>query len=385
MDIFKMFNLLEKVERAFSALYKHLQEKYRGDEKAERFFYDLHMEEESHVQLVLMERRIVQASPKEFSEPSVNLSEINNIFEKIADLQNNELKLPELIRQVYILEKSSSEKYVIEAMKDTNEEIKEFLTNLGGTFDVHRSRLVDFAQEMGVPVEDIEDTPERKPRIGYTEGVLINGAIAVRGVDISEGGMFLLTGRSFAIGDIVSLRFKMHLVEVSTKAVVQFNIPATGMGVRFTDLATSDRELIKKYIAQRIEEKGSEKVRRVLFVGNAVQNARENTRMYMNNLIIAGYRVMDISGFDETVSALKKGLDLICVVISIESDMDTNYSIFQYISTQERYRNIPALVLTNSQDKRFREKLAGRKRIKLLSRITTSPKNLTDEIKALTE
>jgi len=53
------------------------------------------------------------------------------------------------------------------------------------------------------------------------------------------------------------------------------------------------------------------------------------------------------------------------------------------MSTQDRYKNLPSLVLTNSQDKEFRDKLARRKTIKVLSRITTSPKRLTEEVKTL--
>jgi len=383
MDIFKMLDLLEKVESAFSDLYKKLHETYQGNEKASLFFSNLHMEEEHHVQIVRMERRIVQATPKAFSEPYVNLSELNNILEKATSLKEATLELPDLIRQIYDMEKSSAENYLVVALQDTNDDIREFLLNLGGTFAVHRDKIVDFAASLGVQIEDALDTPLRKARIGFSEGVMINKTMTVRSVDISEGGMFLLTGRSFPLDESVLLQFNVLQATISVKAVVQFNITGTGMGVKFTDLAESDRDLIKRYITQRLEEKGSEKVKRVLLVGSDMTTAQENTRIYMNSLLGAGYRIMDISGFEETVNALMKGIDLSCAIIGIETETDTNYYILHYISTQDRYKYLPVLVLTNSQDKQFREKLVRRGTIKLLSRITTSPRRLTDEVKAL--
>lgn len=51
--------------------------------------------------------------------------------------------------------------------------------------------------------------------------------------------------------------------------------------------------------------------------------------------------------------------------------------------TLEQYKNLPVLILTNTQDKLFREKLVMQGRAKLLSKLTTSPKRLIEEVKAV--
>ena len=382
MDIHKALALFEKVEGAFSGLYKKLHEDFRHDTAASQLFFNMHLDEESHLSIVRMEQRIVRASPKVFLEPKVNLSEINSCLENIEKLKREKLALSALIKRIYSLEQSAAASYFIDAMQDTNEDLKELLTNLGDTCLVHRERVASFARSIGVKSDDVQYAQARKARVGFSDMVTINSSIAVRAVDISEGGMFLLTGRSFPAGEAVFLEFTMLQVPVTAKAVVQFNIEGVGMGVNFTDLADMDRELIAEFVEKHIHETGSEKIKRVLMVGNA-DLSDHVTWSYTNGLLAAGYKVVNISGFEETVTALRKGIDLSCIVIAFETQLDVNYYIFYYLSTLDQYKDLPVLVLMNSQDKTFREKLVRQGRIKLLSKITTSPKRLIEEVKAL--
>ena len=382
MDINKVLALLEKVESAFSGLYKKLHEDFRHDTAAAQFFFNMHMDEESHLSIVRMEQRIVRASPKVFREPKVNLSEINSCLDNVEKLKREKLALPELVERLYSLEHSSAASYFIDAIQDTNEDLKEFLLNLGDTCVVHRERVASFARSLGITIEDVEKGQSRKARVGFSDKVTINSSMAVRGVDISEGGMFLLTGRSFPAGDALTLQFTLLQVPVNVRAVVQFNIEGVGMGVNFTDLAEKELELIAQYVERHIHEQGPEKEKRVLLVGNSDLGDR-GTRSYTNGLLGEGFKVVDISGFEETVTALRKGMDLSCIVITFETELDTNYYIYYYLSTLDQYKNIPVLVLMNSQDKRFREKLVRRGRVKLLSKITTSPKRLIEEVRAM--
>lgn len=381
MDINKVLALLEKVEGAFSGLYKKLHEDFQHDKTAAQFFFNMHMDEESHLSIVHMEQRIVRASPKVYREPKVNLSEINSCLDNIDKLKREKLGLPELVERLYSLEHCSASSYFIDAIQDTNEDLKEFLLNMGDTCAVHRERVVSFARDLGIKIDDAEKNHSRKVRVGYSDKVTINASIAVRGVDISEGGMFLLTGRSFPIGDPLFLEFTVLQVPITAKAVVQFNIEGVGMGVNFTDIADMDRELIARYVDEHIHEKVQEKDKRVLLVGNADLSDR-GTRSYTNGLLASGLKVVDISGFEEAVTALRKGMDLSCLVITFETELDTNYYIYYYLTTLDQYKDLPVLVLTNTQNKLFREKLVSQRRVRLLSRITTSPKRLIEEVKA---
>jgi hypothetical protein len=382
MDIYKMLDLLEKIESETAGLYKELHEEHRENRAVSEFFLQMQMEEEAHARIVGMERRIVQSAPKSFSEPQVNLSEINNLLAMIANVKAEKPAIPELIRRLYSIESCMAEKYLIDALKDTNEEIRDFLLQLGDTCANHHKKVAAFAGGLGIRVEDAETACQRSARVGYPEKVLINGTLSVRASDISEGGMFLLAGRTFPVRSVLTLQFTVLEKPVTAEAAVQYVFAEVGMGVMFTAIPESDRQLIAEYVARRIE-KGQEKQKQVLLVGSAKQKGRD-MRIHMNELLGAGYRVVEMAGFEEALAFIRKGRDLSCAVFSVESETDINYYLLHFLSTLENYKSLPVLVLTGNHSSEFREALANKGIRKVLARLSTSPKKLTEEVNAAT-
>jgi hypothetical protein len=382
MDIFKVLDALEKIERDTSSLYKKLHMDCRKNKEAAEFFFNLHLEAEGHAHIVRMERRIMQSSPKEFGEPQINFSEINSLLEKIEALKTSTLELPELISRIYSIENSLARKYLIDAIKNTNDAFHDFLMQLGDSCSIHRDKVAAFAAKMGVKTENVEKRFQRKPRVCYDDKVMINKTMNVRGVDISEGGMFLLTGRSFQAGASLSMQFNMLQVPITTDAKVQFVVEGIGMGVMFKGLSGTDRGLIARFVAQRIEEKGLVKQKRVLLVGCARLAARD-LRVYVHSLIGSGFRVVDVSNFDDALSYLRKELELSCIILSIENELDANYFLLNFLSSLDPYSNLPVLVLTNNYSKEFRESLIKNRVRKLLYRMSMPPKRLPEEVKAV--
>jgi CheY-like chemotaxis protein len=382
MNIYKALDVLEKIETELSALYLKLSEEHRLNKEVTDFFMTMHLEEEAHAQTVRMERRIVQSSPKSFREPQINFSEINSLMESIDNLKTTKLELPELIARVYGIESSLGEKYFIDAIKDTNEDLHDFLMQLGDSLTFHVGRVASLAGKLGVNIEDLQNRYLRKARVSYAENVMLNNTLSVRGVDISEGGMFLLAGRTYPPGETLSMQFSVLQAPITTKAKVQFIIDGVGMGVMFEGISESDRELIGRFVAQSIEEKGLEKQKRLLLVGNPALVGRD-MRIYVNSLLGAGFKVVDLSGFEEALSFLRKGLDLSCIVLSLDTEKDVNYYLLQVLKTMDRYKDLPVFVLTNSQNKDFRAMLTRNGATKLLDKTTASPKRLTEEINAL--
>jgi CheY-like chemotaxis protein len=384
MDIFKALDALEKIERDASDLYKKLHRDYCENKEAAQFFYNLHLEAEGHAQIVRMERRIVQSSPREFGEPQINFSEINSLLEKIDALKTYTLELPELISQIYSIENSLAKKYLIDAIKNTNDAFHDFLMQLGDTCNIHLRMVAAFAAKMGVNIKNVQNRYQRKTRVSFDDTVMINGAMRVRGVDISEGGMFLLTGRTFRTGASLTIQFNALEVPITTDAEVQFIVDGIGMGVRFKGLFEADRELIARFVTQRIEDKGLKKQKRVLLVGCPGLAARD-MRVYVHNLISSGFRVVDVSNFDDAVSSLRKKLQLSCIILSIEHELDANCFLLSVLPSLGPYNNLPIVVLTNNAHKEFRELLIKNRVRRLLNRMSTPPKRLAEEIKAVTE
>jgi rubrerythrin len=382
MHITKVFDLLEKIEQNSSDLYRQLRDEYRNDEEISNFFSTLHNEEEGHLQIVRMERRIVQASPKAFSDPHVNVSEINSILENITYLKKTKLELPDLIARIYEIECSMAERYLIDAIKETNDDLRGFLLQLGDTCSHHLDKVAAVAIKLGVKIEDMETRHLRKARVGYGDMVGINKSLAVRGADISEGGMFLLTGRSFPAGEALSLQFSVLQKPVNADAVVQYAVEDVGIGVRFVGLSKQDRHLIKQFVEQRIEARGPDTQKHLLLVGNRRLNTR-NINIYTNELLGAGYKVMEVSGVDETINFLRKRRDMSCAIIAIDTETDLNYFALNFLRSMDCYQELPVLVVTNSESREFREDLMHRGVRKILNRISTSPKRLLEEVNTL--
>lgn len=382
MDVYKLLDLLEKVETEMSGLYKKLHEDHKLNKEAAEFFMDLHREEESHVQIIRMERRIIQSAPKAFKEAQVNLSEVDSILENAANLKKVKLELSDLIGRIYGIESSPAEKYLIDALKDSNDGLRDFLVQLSATFDTRAEKVAAFANKLGVQIEDIQNRHQRKARVGYGEKVLINLSLPVKAVDISEGGMFLLSGRTFGAGDHVTVQFPVLDVLIIADAVVQFMIEPVGMGIRFVALREKDRELISRYVAQRVEERGLERDKRLLVVGSARSGGLDLLN-YAHELISEGYKVIDISGFEEATSSLRKGMDLSCIVLSIDSNGDPNYFLLQFLPSIERYNDVPVVVLTGNRQKEFRDLLDRSGVKKILLRSSTPPRRLAEEVSAV--
>jgi CheY-like chemotaxis protein len=170
---------------------------------------------------------------------------------------------------------------------------------------------------------------------------------------------------------------------ITTEAEVQFIVEGVGMGVMFRNMPETDREQIARFVALQIEEKGLEKQKRILLVGSP-RLAAQDVRIYVTSLLGAGYKVVDVSGFDETLNFLRKGVELSCIILSIETETDANYYLLQFLPTLDRYKNLPVLAVTNNQNKEFREMLMRKGVKKLLDRPSTSPKRMTEEVNAVT-
>jgi CheY-like chemotaxis protein len=154
-----------------------------------------------------------------------------------------------------------------------------------------------------------------------------------------------------------------------------------GIGVLFTDLPDADRHLITQFVEKRLEARGPDSQKHLLLVGNRRLHAR-NISIYMNELLGAGYKVMEVSGIDETLDFLRKRRDMDCAIIALDTETDLNYFVLNFLRSIDIYRNLPVLVVTHSQNSEFREDLMHRGVIKILDRISTSPKRLVEEVNA---
>lgn len=94
----------------------------------------------------------------------------------------------------------------------------------------------------------------RYPRTAFAVQVDQEGDDAIgMTTDLSSGGMFLETNRPVQPGSTLKLRIHLGLGEtpLEVKTEVLYTVLNLGMGVRFIDIAPSDRARIEAYVAKR--------------------------------------------------------------------------------------------------------------------------------------
>jgi c-di-GMP-binding flagellar brake protein YcgR len=101
------------------------------------------------------------------------------------------------------------------------------------------------------------DNKDRResPRVSFYCEALFEGIDVantnVRLADLSVGGAFIDTRTVLPAGAKGHLRFVLGEHEVKVTAEVRYSMTGIGMGVRFLDLSSADRERIVSFVASQ--------------------------------------------------------------------------------------------------------------------------------------
>ncbi len=211
-------------------------------------------------------------------------------------------------------------------------------------------------------------------RVPFTDNVLINGSILVKGIDISEGGIYVHTGRKFAIGDIIRIGFRLGATDLDLMAQVMTCQEAIGMGLQFLNLTPFTRKTILDYIAV-----SGEKTKTTVLI---VEDNEASRRMNKSKLILDGFRVVEAANGIEALKALQNSVpDLIVLDLYMEG-MD-GFKVLSFLRADEKYRNIPVMVLSARGDKSEIEKAMAMGANAFLVKMMTSPIKLSEAVKKM--
>jgi hypothetical protein len=253
MEAYKALEVIEKLERDLCAMYDRLRVLVKDDKDLYDLFDELCTEEESHATMAGMLKRIVKSKPEDFKDISLNFTEIRKTMDHIEVVRAiPREKIGEILLQCYLIESNLVEEYVVSALKESNEEVRQLLEALGQGLRDHLAKIASRVQERGKDITDL-DTIRRHPRISFSDKITINGKIAARGVDISESGMFLQVTIAFADGASVEVAFQISGGTVTATGTVTYSVPNAGFGLVFRDLSDKDRMLIREYVDKALK------------------------------------------------------------------------------------------------------------------------------------
>lgn len=111
----------------------------------------------------------------------------------------------------------------------------------------------------------------RNPRVNSLREITVSyegrdERIVVKPPNLSTGGMFINTTRSFPEGAVLNLHFGLLLTgaEVETRCEVRYCRPGVGIGVQFIGLSAEAENLIEREIARYERHTGPQTQRKPL-------------------------------------------------------------------------------------------------------------------------
>ena len=85
-------------------------------------------------------------------------------------------------------------------------------------------------------------------RIPFAVDILVNRAILMKAIDLSQGGLYVHTGRAFVPGSVIELELPLGEQKIYVKGCVQHNQNGVGVGIKFVDLSNEHHTAIFEYL-----------------------------------------------------------------------------------------------------------------------------------------
>jgi len=225
----------------------------------------------------------------------------------------------------------------------------------------------------------IESKRERV-RIPYEQDVVINGSLRVRAIDISEGGLYLHTGRACPTGSIVTVAFPLFHETLTTKAEVRFCQEGVGMGLEFKNLSTRHSDLIKRYMEQVFNKgeiaAGAKKKILVICDNNIGQ------KMYQSELTLNQFSVVQAQTAEHAEELAKHG-DIGVIMISLDMERPPNFKVLRTLKSSMFARHIPTLVVSPANRPATKKNVVDAGATVFLEKYTASPQKVLQEVKKL--
>ncbi len=219
----------------------------------------------------------------------------------------------------------------------------------------------------------------RHKRVPYTLDVLINNAVLVKGIDLSIGGLYVHTGRSFPAKSIVTVTFPLGMNKITIKARVQHNQSGIGMGLMFARLNELQKRVINEYMESQAKAPKQHTDKQKVLLVDENDSAR---RMAKSKLIMEGFSVVDVGDGLEAIKHLRQGTpDLI--VLDIFMQKIDGFKILAIIKETPEWNDIPIVVFSSKGTHDVVDKVMAAGAKEFLLKMMTTPAKLSQTVKSI--
>lgn len=218
----------------------------------------------------------------------------------------------------------------------------------------------------------------RHKRVALATEVLVDEEVVTRCMDVSEGGLYLLTPHQYEKDGIIKLRFNLGEKEMRVRARVKCCHESIGIGVSFVDLDVTDRYYIKGFLAERDGHAAASGRKRVLLV----DDDECMRRMNKSKLLLDGMNVVEASNGIEAIGKLRESVPDMVVLDLYMEKMD-GYKVLAYIKGSDDMRHIPVLVLSGRSNMKDMERVMESGADGYMVKMVTSPVKLSEQVRKM--
>jgi CheY-like chemotaxis protein len=210
-------------------------------------------------------------------------------------------------------------------------------------------------------------------RVPYREFVVVNGAIRVRAVDISEGGLYVHTGRSFNPGALVDVSFPIKYEVFNVPAKVRFNEKSVGMGLEFVKLPAAVRRKVAAFVEETADGRNGESRKRKIV---AIYDDKSELRLHKSALVSAGYSFVDIRMGKGVHRSLGEQMPINLIILSLEMTRDADFRLISQLKGSPDFGGIPLLVISGNTGSDVAHRVISAGASEFLARMTASPNRI---------
>lgn len=225
-----------------------------------------------------------------------------------------------------------------------------------------------------------QDRGRKSKRFRFKKKILIDRAMLVEGIDISDGGLFVHTGRSFIVGSEVTVALPLPGGDVPVRATVQHNQPGVGMGLRFVGLTPAQRNLLQSYLTNELsveDARSPEQKKTVVLLAGGSETAR---RIMKSKLVLEGFAVIEAMSFAEILKKLNVQIPDI-IVIDWQEKAVEGAELLNRLKKHAQWKKMMKVVLSAVSDKAMQQKIMEAGADEFLAKMDTPPVRLADHLK----
>jgi len=217
-------------------------------------------------------------------------------------------------------------------------------------------------------------------RVPFHEDIQVDDIMQFKGIDISEGGLYVYTDRSFTEGRVVEVTLPAKDAKITVKARVQHNQPGIGMGLQFIELSDEQKATINEIIeaSARRTSRIPDKRKKILLI----EDNESSRKMSRNKLVQEGFAVIEARDGMEALTLLKEQQpDLIILDLYMEK-MD-GFKVLSILKITPEWKDLPVIVFSARGEQDVIEKVIHAGANEFLLKMLTTPAKLANTVKTV--